>query len=302
LTHPPRFEWTGGRRSFHAIVFRHRGSPLGGIALIALLGGLVACGQPIPIETTTPIPTTIPIDLSTAVPTDVPTIEAAVTVAPTAVDTVTPVTPTPEPTLVEEKLPSPTTVSISAPTVSTPATNPVPAVTRDLSTPKPATPGSGPVKPAQVESQSVAPIQLVIPKIGVKASVESVGVDRLGAMATPSGPFTVGWWSYGTVPGEPGNAVLDGHLDSARYGAAVFWRLGDLRSGDQILVRMPGNRTLTFIVDRAAVYKYNDAPLADIFGAASTPSLNLVTCTGSFDRTSRNYDRRLVVYSKLQKT
>jgi hypothetical protein len=48
------------------------------------------------------------------------------------------------------------------------------------------------------------------------------------------------------------------------------------------------------------VYHYNNAPLADIFGATTTPSLNLVTCTGSFDRSSRNYDRRLVVYSKLQ--
>src|SRR4029077_3081837 len=166
---------------------------------------------------------------------------------------------------------------------------------------RPANPPTGSAPPAPVGAHPDAPVQLVIPKIGVRASVESVGVDRTGAMAAPSGPYTVGWWAAGTLPGDPGNAVIDGHLDSARVGAAVFWRLGSLRSGDQILVRMPGNRTLTFIVDRTAVYRFDNAPLAEIFGPTDTPSLNLVTCTGSFDRASRNYDRRLVVYSKLQK-
>ena len=130
--------------------------------------------------------------------------------------------------------------------------------------------------------------------------MEAVGADRTGAMATPSGPYTVGWWDRGTVPGQPGNAVIDGHLDSARVGAAVFWSLGELSAGDQILLQMPGNKTLTFVVDHTSIYPFNDAPLLTIFGPSSTPSLNLVTCSGSFDRSSHNYNRRLVVYSRLK--
>jgi sortase (surface protein transpeptidase) len=147
-----------------------------------------------------------------------------------------------------------------------------------------------------------APIELKIPKIGVDAQIDTVGVDRTGAMATPTTPFRVGWYGLGVLPGDLGNAVIDGHLDSAVYGAAVFWRLGDLRPGDPIQVRMPNNRTLTFVVEKSAVYPYNDAPLNDIFGPSNDARLNLITCNGIFDRSSKNYNRRLVVYAKLAPT
>lgn len=143
------------------------------------------------------------------------------------------------------------------------------------------------------------PITLRIPKIGVDAPVESVGLDPTGAMATPTTPFRVAWYAGGTVPGQVGNAVIDGHLDSRVHGAAVFWRLGELMVGDQIEVEMPGQRWLTFVVDRVAVYPYNDAPLNEIFGPADEPHLNLITCSGTFDRSSHNYDRRRVVYATL---
>jgi hypothetical protein len=39
--------------------------------------------------------------------------------------------------------------------------------------------------------------------------------------------------------------------------------------------------------------------LERIFGPADTPSLNLITCDGIFDRARREYDQRLVVYATL---
>jgi sortase (surface protein transpeptidase) len=144
-----------------------------------------------------------------------------------------------------------------------------------------------------------APVRLIIPKIGVNAAIESVDLDPTGAMATPTTAFTVGWYDRGPLPGDAGNAVIDGHLDSAIYGAAVFWRLSEVQAGDKIQVQLPGNRNLTFVVDHLAVYPYDNAPLEDIFGAADAPRLNLITCSGLFDRASKNYDRRLVVYSRL---
>jgi sortase A len=146
-----------------------------------------------------------------------------------------------------------------------------------------------------------APIRLKISRIGVDAPVQSVGLDGDGAMATPTTAFAVGWFYRGVLPGEPGSAVLDGHLDWAVSGAAVFWRLSEVHPGDKLIVQMPGNRVLTFVVDRAAVYPYDNAPLQEIFGASDTPHLNLVTCTGIFNRSTHNYDRRLVVYSSLAK-
>jgi len=150
-----------------------------------------------------------------------------------------------------------------------------------------------------VPRRSDGPITLRIPRIGVNAPVEAVGLDPTGAMATPSTPFRVGWYAAGPLPGQPGNAVIDGHLDSARYGAAVFWNLSKLVPGDTVEVEMPGKRWLTFVVTRVAVYPYNNAPLDEIFGDAPEPRLNLITCSGTFDRASRNYDQRRVVYTRL---
>jgi sortase (surface protein transpeptidase) len=41
----------------------------------------------------------------------------------------------------------------------------------------------------------------------------------------------------GPGSGQDGAAVIAGHVDSAEQGPLVFWRLRDLRSGDQILIR-----------------------------------------------------------------
>ena len=158
----------------------------------------------------------------------------------------------------------------------------------------------GVANPSAAPSRSIAgPVRVKIPNIGVDAAIESVGLDRNDAMATPSSAFTVGWYNRGALPGQPGNAVLDGHLDSAVYGEAVFWRLGELKPGDSIVVQMLTGPALTFVVDHEAAYPYNSAPLDQIFGPSNTPRLNLITCSGVFNRGSHNYDRRLVVYAKL---
>jgi sortase (surface protein transpeptidase) len=234
--------------------------------------------------------------VSATVPMAVPTITALRTDVPLAGTT-------PIPTAALTSSPTPESVATAAPSLTAtrlPTESPVPRPTSQLSpTPRPM-PAAPPVqaRPAGTVNSN-APVKLVIPKIGVNTGVESVGNDRRGAMATPSGFFAVGWYDLGVVPGDPGNAVIAGHLDSAVYGAAVFWKLGDLVPGDRIQVQLPANRILTFVVERTAVYPYDNAPLREIFGPGGVPRLNLITCAGVFDRSSHNYDRRLVVYSRL---
>jgi sortase A len=46
-------------------------------------------------------------------------------------------------------------------------------------------------------------------------------------------------------------------------------------------------------------YPYNQFPLTEVFGDAEIPRLNLITCNGVWDKNSKNYSDRLVVYSKL---
>lgn len=146
--------------------------------------------------------------------------------------------------------------------------------------------------------QPERPVWVRIPSIGVNAGIEAVGLTAANAMATPQDWNNVGWYDLGYWPGQPGNAVMTGHLDAPGSKPAVFWRLKELRPGDRILVVMESGRTLAFVVIESVYYPYDDAPLWRIFGPSGESRLNLITCRGDWDRQLRTYDHRLVVYTR----
>src|SRR5271154_2623229 len=76
-----------------------------------------------------------------------------------------------------------------------------------------------------------------IPGIGVAAPVIELGGPRSGAIAVPTFAQVgdVGWYRYGAIPGQHGNAVLLGHVDTYQ-GPAVFYNLYRLLPGDQVEV------------------------------------------------------------------
>lgn len=144
----------------------------------------------------------------------------------------------------------------------------------------------------------VLPQRLIIPKIGVNTFVESVGLDNQGRMDVPSTPNNVGWYNLGVKPGQKGNAVVDGHLDS-EFGPAVFYSVPTLTKGDQITVIDQRGQQFTFEVTENQTYYFNQVPLEEIFGATDKTRLNLITCGGFFNNTTRNYSHRIVIYSEL---
>ncbi len=142
------------------------------------------------------------------------------------------------------------------------------------------------------------PVRLVIPALHINASVEDVGFDLDGGMASPSGPDNVGWFAPGFRPGDPGSAVIAGHVDWVDR-AAVFWFVKDLAPGDEVDVIYDDGSSAAFAVDEVDSYTDTDAPLDDIFAASDLPHLNLPTCGGIFNRLTHNYDHRTVVYTTL---
>jgi sortase (surface protein transpeptidase) len=107
-----------------------------------------------------------------------------------------------------------------------------------------------------------------------------------------------GWYQDSVTPGEDGPAVILGHVDSARSGPAVFYRLGSLRPGDQITVRRADGSTAAFTVTAAARYAKNHFPTADVYGRLPYPGLRLITCGGSFDRSRGSYRDNIVIFAR----
>ena len=151
------------------------------------------------------------------------------------------------------------------------------------------------------QNAAAKPTRLVIPTIGVNALVESLGVLPNGDLATPrERPWAdVGWYASGPIPGEPGSAVIDGHLDRPGGNPAVFWRLRDLHVGNEVLVMDAQGKTILFRVTRVVLYPPQDAPLQEIFEKNGGTYLNLITCAGDWIPSQSQTTLRLVVYTSL---
>ena len=145
------------------------------------------------------------------------------------------------------------------------------------------------------------PVRLDAPTVGIHTTLMSLGLNRDGTVEVP--PLTrhapAGWYRYLASPGELGPAVLLGHVDSARDGPAVFFRLGALRPGDPVSVRRADGSTVVFSVERVAAYPKTAFPTRAVYGAVDHPGLRLVTCGGSFDRARGSYRGTVVVYAGL---
>ncbi len=164
-----------------------------------------------------------------------------------------------------------------------------PAATRGASTGPP----TGPPAPAG------APVGISIPAIGVDAPVTGVGLRSDGAMEVPAVDLA-GWYELGPRPGDPGPAVIVGHVDSRR-GPAVFYRLRQLHQGERILVRRAGGTTSAFTVETVEQQSKSTLPVGRIWNRTTEPVLRLITCGGSFDRASGHYRDNVIVYAKLSR-
>jgi sortase (surface protein transpeptidase) len=175
----------------------------------------------------------------------------------------------------------------------------LPTPTPTLIPPKPTvTPTPKPLVPTP--TPSAAPEALEIPKIGVSAPIKGVGTRGTGEMDAPSSPSDVGWFLGGPKPGEPGNAILTGHLDWAGPPPrpAVFWRLKELVPGDEIQVRT-AQGPLTFTVESTTLYDRASAPVDRILGWAMGKVITIVTCEGQFIPRERDYTHRRVIRARL---
>ena len=143
------------------------------------------------------------------------------------------------------------------------------------------------------------PVRLIIPKIGLDAAIEYVGLTGDHAMAAPSGPDTVGWYKLGPRPGNRGSAVIDGHSGYADGKAAAFDDLPELGKGDTLYIEDASGRLASFIVRKTQLYA-RDANAAEVFAPTSSRRLNLITCTGSFDVAAGTHSQRLVVFTDLE--
>lgn len=154
----------------------------------------------------------------------------------------------------------------------------------------------------QEEYISDLPIRLVIPAIKVDASVQYVGLapDDSGEMDVPSNFTDVGWYQFGVRPGMRGSAVIAGHFNGKTVPKAVFYDLGTLQFGDEVIIMSADGMQTIFSVVKVETYEY-DASTVDVFVSTDEKvKLNLITCGGQWLPNEKSYNKRTVAFTELQ--
>lgn len=139
------------------------------------------------------------------------------------------------------------------------------------------------------------PAVLRIPKLGISAKVQSVGLNPQGNMGAPRNLANVAWYKEGPVPGSTGNAVIAGHFGKPHQTA--FWNLESLSVGDRIEVTDTSNTIAQFKVTQTQRVEPNLDTRDHIFGKTDQAHLNLITCDGVWNKASKSYNERLIVFS-----
>ena len=165
-------------------------------------------------------------------------------------------------------------------------------VSSGLLAPPVGSPGPGPTPvPAP------RPARLLIPSLGLDATVEEVGLDAVGAMGTPHFIWNVGWFNSGPAPGAAGDAVIDGHHGLPGQ-PLIFNGLGQLPVGGLITVVGADGSRRDFAVTSSMSWPADSHP-AGLFETAGAARLTLITCDGAYFRGSQTYADRLVVEASL---
>jgi LPXTG-site transpeptidase (sortase) family protein len=149
-----------------------------------------------------------------------------------------------------------------------------------------------------LRAPGVMPIALRIDAIELDAEIEQQQIEN-GVMQNPSGPFVVAWYrETGRLGEKQNNVVLAGHLDYWDVGPAIFYDLWKLEPGNKIDVTGKNGAVFVYKVEWVKDYKIADldtVTIQEIIGPTNNESATLITCGGSFDYDSGEYESRVVV-------
>ena len=177
-------------------------------------------------------------------------------------------------------------------------------VASQVHAPQPSSSAAGKLGPGQTRGPVLPrsqPVSVDIPAIGVTSKLLHLGDAPDGTMAVPdldTSASEAAWYKYSATPGQIGPSVIEGHVDSY-HGPAVFFRLGALRPGDTVDVRLADGTTAIFRVTGVRQYLKSNYPAKDIYGKTNYAALRLITCGGAFDYATGHYLSSIIVYASL---
>ncbi|WP_052745820.1 class F sortase [Allosalinactinospora lopnorensis] len=144
------------------------------------------------------------------------------------------------------------------------------------------------------------PTGLTIPAIDVEGNETiPLGLQDSGEIEVPEDNTTIGWYEDGPTPGQFGPAVMGAHVDLDGQ-PGIFYDLGKLESGDEVMVDREDGTTAVFNIYSVEQHPKDNFPTQEVYApTGDQPELRLVTCGGTFDEDSEHYSDNIIVYAEM---
>lgn len=175
---------------------------------------------------------------------------------------------------------------------------PAPSPAAPTPTPAPSAPSNSPdpsairVIPPPVDGAD--PVSAEVPGLG-SIEVLQVGVTDDGQAEIPEDVSRVGWYKFGSAPGDgDGSVVLMGHRDGVGVRGALF-NLPNVAVGSTIVVNDADGVPHTYRVERNESISKQVVPLADLFQRDGAPRLIIISCGGEYIKAQGGYLDNVVV-------
>ncbi|MEU3463922.1 class F sortase [Streptomyces sp. NPDC006733] len=177
---------------------------------------------------------------------------------------------------------------------ATDAAPPAPAAAARATAPAAAPPAGAAPLPAS------RPTLLTIPGIGVSAPFTPLHIGKSGKLDPPPADNSnlVGWYEDGPSPGESGNSIVAGHVDT-RTGPAVFFLLDMVKPGSTAEITRADGTVAKFKVDSVEVFSKDHFPDERVYADTPNAQLRIITCGGAYDQTKKDYTDNVVVFAHL---
>lgn len=143
------------------------------------------------------------------------------------------------------------------------------------------------------------PRYIFIPEIGVKAVVKPTWQTKDGAIGTPTNIYDTSWYVHSAKPGQPGATFIDGHVSSSAS-SGVFYKLKDLRSGDEIQIEKGDGTRITYRVVKKVFYAYDNVNMEQALAPVNPnkSGLTLMTCAGDVMPHTNAFSQRVAVFAE----
>lgn len=165
--------------------------------------------------------------------------------------------------------------------------------------------------PAPPPIPRVPPASIDVPAIGAHSSLVPLGLKADGSLDVPDvkHPQQASYFcvvdidpgkvcSNGVVPGQPGPAVVVGHIDGAKQ-KGVFYSLPKVKVGDTATITEADGKVLTFSAYRVLNIAKTQFPASVVYGDTVGPELRLISCTGEFIGGQMGYANNIIIFMQL---